>query len=254
MSDLSHFPADLRPVIVISQARLGSTRLPRKILLEVAGQNLLSWHLGRLKKARIPDRILLATTEEPGIEQVIDAAAGLGIASFQGSTHDVLARYAGAAASVGARTIVRVTSDCPLIDPGVIDDLLTAYGAAYLMGCRYYSLDITQFPRGLDAEVMDGAALRTAADMACDPADREHVTPYLRRNADRFHPRFLTPDYPTHGERWCVDEAADLALIERILGKIALINQDFTWHDVVTLLDRHPDWRALNAHVGQKQG
>ncbi len=252
MNEAPVFPVALRPVVVISQARLGSTRLPRKILLPVAGQNLLTWHLGRLKKARIPDRILLATTKEPGIESVIDAATDLGIASFQGSTDDVLARYAGAAASVGARTIVRVTSDCPLIDPGVIDALLLAYGAAYQAGCQYYSLDITQFPRGLDAEVMDGAALQMAAAQAIDPAEREHVTPYLRRNADRFQPRFLRPDHPVPDARWCVDETADLALIDRILSEITLKNQDFDWHDIVALLDRHPDWRTLNAHVGQK--
>lgn len=241
-------PDALRPVVAITQARLSSTRLPRKVLLEVEGEPLLWWHLTRLRGARTIDRVVVATTEEPGAEAIVAIADRLGLDSIRGPLDDVLARFAAAAALAAARTIVRVTSDCPLIDPALVDRAVEAYAAAR-PACRYLSLDVSQYPRGLDCEVFDREGLDEAMALATAPAEREHVTPYLRR--DRFAPRYLAPESAGAAHRWCVDTPEDLALIERVLGVLGAA-PGFGWRDVAALVEANPDWRALNAAIVQK--
>jgi spore coat polysaccharide biosynthesis protein SpsF len=238
-----------RPVVAITQARIGSSRLPRKVLLEAAGEPLLWWHLSRLSRARSIDRIVVATTEEPESDRIVDLARRAGALWFHGPLDDVLARYAGAASMAGAATIIRVTSDCPLIDPDLID-LAVAEHAATMPGCRYVSLDADRYPRGLDCEVFDRAALDEANAEATSPHDREHVTPFIRRDIQRFAPRQLGPEAPVGRHRWCVDTEDDLALIRLILD--ALGSRPFGWRDVLALLDAHPNWAHINAHVMQK--
>lgn len=242
-------PDHLRPVVAITQARISSTRLPRKVLLEVAGETLLWWHLTRLQRARTLDRIVVATTAEPGAEEIVAIADRLGLASLRGALDDVLARFGAAAALAGARTIVRVTSDCPLIDPVLVDRAVEAYAETW-PDCRYLSLDVGTYPRGLDCEVFDRAGLDEAMALAVEPAEREHVTPYLRQ--PRFAPRHLAPEGAVAPHRWCVDTPEDFALIERILGVLGDL-PGFGWREVAQLVEARPDWQALNAAVAQKR-
>src|SRR6185437_12951462 len=164
---------DERPVICITQARLGSTRLPGKVLMPIIGRPLLAWHLSRLGRAKAIDQVIVATTVLPQDDAIVELCRGLGIPVFRGSQEDVLERYLGAAARAGAATIVRVTSDCPLIDPGVVDELVAAYHARR-PAIDYATLDRADFPRGLDADVFSRAALEEAGRDAHAPAEREH--------------------------------------------------------------------------------
>ncbi|GGF24172.1 spore coat protein [Aliidongia dinghuensis] len=237
-----------RPVVCITQARINSYRLPAKVLRLIAGQPLLWWHLDRLKRARRVDRIVVATTGEPAADAIVEIAEAAGAAVFRGSEHDVLDRFAGAAALVGAATIVRVTSDCPVIDPALIDQAIALYESAG-DACHYASLDVSTFPRGLDCEVFSRQALDEAAAEAVLREDREHVTPFIRRNTERYAARFLSTAPLERTYRWCVDTPADFELARRIVEQFA--GADFGWTDIVALMRARPDWAALNMDVAQ---
>ncbi|MEA2756135.1 MAG: spore coat polysaccharide biosynthesis protein SpsF [Aliidongia sp.] len=238
-----------RPVIAISQARLNSTRLPAKVLRPILGRPLLWWHLTRLQRATRLDGIIVATTEAPGSDPIAAIAGELGIPVHRGSEHDVLARYAGAADRSGAATIVRVTSDCPLIDPALVDQVIAEY-LAHRPKTHYTSLDVESYPRGLDTEVFSRAALDAAMRESDDRFEHEHVTPFIWRRAARFGFRQLGRDEPAH-YRFCVDETDDLALVTKIIEALAPTRPDFGWRDCAALLDADPALAAINAHVMQ---
>jgi len=239
------------PVVCITQARMGSTRLPAKVMREIRGKPLLWWHLTRLQRAHRVDRIVVATTAGAEADPIVALAEGLGIAVFRGDEHDVLARFAGAAEMAGAETVVRVTSDCPLIDPALIDAVIEFYGSLQ-PETRYASLDVSRYPRGLDVEVFARGALDEAMAEAHDPADREHVTPYLWRRPERFGLRQLSHGIEAGHYRLCVDEAADLDLVTRLISYLAPLNAHFGWRHCVEALEAHPEWAAINGSVAQK--
>jgi len=240
-----------RPIIAISQARMNSTRLPAKVLRPILGKPLLWWHLTRLRRARNLDGVVVATTEAPGSDPIAQIAQDLGIPVHRGSEQDVLARFAGAAAMAGAATIVRVTSDCPLIDPVLVDQVIEEY-LAHRPATQYTSLDVERFPRGFDTEVFSRAALDAATDEAVDPFEHEHVTPFIWRRPERFGVRQLTTAEPIGRYRLCVDEPADFVLATRLIEALAPERPDFGWRDCVALLDRDPALSALNAHIRQR--
>jgi spore coat polysaccharide biosynthesis protein SpsF len=240
-----------RPIIAITQARIGSTRLPGKVLKPILGKPLLWWHLTRLRRAKRLDGVIVATTEGPGSDPIAEIADGLGIPVHRGSEHDVLARFAGAAAHMAAETIVRVTSDCPLIDPGLVDAVIDEY-LAHRPATQYASLDVSRFPRGLDTEVFSRAALDEAREEAADPFEHEHVTPFLWRRPERFGLRQLSTTEAIGPYRLCVDEAADLALVTRLIERLAPDRPQFSWRDCIDLLARDPALAALNAHIQQR--
>lgn len=251
MSDRSHVPQADRPVVCISQARMGSTRLPGKVMLPILGRPMLEWHLLRLRYARQIDRIVVATTTEPQDDAIVELCGSLGIASFRGSESDVLSRYAGAAALSSAATVVRVTSDCPLIDAGLVDLAVAGYGAKR-PGIDYLRLAPEDFPRGLDTEVFSAKALAAADREAAEPAEREHVTPYIYRRPQRFRCDRLRGSERLGDHRWCVDETADYQLVCRMIEALAPTAIDFTWQDCLALLALHPEWSELNQAVKQK--
>jgi spore coat polysaccharide biosynthesis protein SpsF len=243
-------PSD-RPVVCISQARLGSTRLPGKVLLPVLGRPLLDWHLSRLLRARRIDRLVVATTEESHDDAIVDLCRARGIAVFRGSESDVLSRYADAAEAFGAATVVRVTSDCPLIDPGLVDAVIDAYGAER-PAVDYVALEPRDYPRGLDTEVFSAAALAQAQVIASDPAEREHVTLHLYRRPETFRVRRIASSEALGRFRWCVDETADYELVRRMIEALAPRRPNFTWRDCLALLEEHPSWAEINQGVAQK--
>lgn len=252
MTSLSEFPHVARPVICISQARMGSTRLPGKVMLPVLGRPLLDWHLTRLARATQIDRIVVATSDDDRDDPIVELCRSLDIAFFRGSESDVLSRYAGAAAAFGAATVVRVTSDCPLIDPGIVDQVISTYGARR-SEVDYMTLDRDDFPRGLDTEVFSHAALAAADRVALDPAEREHVTPHIYRRPERFRCGTVENGERLGAHRWCVDETADYELVSRIIATVAPGKPFFTWRDCLDVLAEHPEWAALNASVMQKK-
>ncbi|RYF42669.1 MAG: hypothetical protein EOO25_05925 [Comamonadaceae bacterium] len=225
-----------------------STRLPGKVLMPVAGRPMLSWQLERMRRARRLERVVIATTRNATDDPIVAWCAQEGCEVTRGSETDVLSRYAEAARQFDAATVVRLTSDCPLIDPALIDEAIQRFADA---GCDYLSNMLApSYPYGLAVEVMDAAALFQAQDEATDPQEREHVTPFLYWRPERFRLASMatTPDHSGH--RWTVDTPQDFELVSRILT--ALGPTPFTWQDVLALLERNPEWVKINAQIEQK--
>jgi spore coat polysaccharide biosynthesis protein SpsF len=246
-----------RPAIVV-QARTGSTRLPRKVLLEVQGDTLLGHQLRRLQRCRAVATIVVATTERPADAEIVAEAERHGAATFRGSEEDVLARYLGAAAQVDADPVIRITSDCPLIDPEYVDAAVTTFLAR---AGSSSPVDVVTngrpgkrtFPRGLDVEVVARRALALAADrLAADAPEREHVTQYLYRNPGGFRFEDLLLPLDLSFLRFTVDTAEDFELVRAIYDDLYPENPAFALRDVLALLGRKPELLTLNAHVRQK--
>jgi spore coat polysaccharide biosynthesis protein SpsF len=239
-------------VVAITQARMTSTRLPGKIMMEAAGKPLLEHHLERLGRAETIDEIVLATTENSADDPTADLGIKFGVRVFRGSEHDVLARYRGAAVATDADVVVRVTSDCPLIDPQVTDRTVQTFldQSAYL---DYVSNRLVHtFPRGLDTEVLHFAALDEAFNEATDPADREHVTLFVWRQPERYRLLNVPCDRDLSHHRWTVDTKKDFDLMARMIEALYPDDPKFGMDAALDLLDQHPEWSDLNAHIEQK--
>ena len=235
-------------VVAIIQARMGSTRLPGKVLLDLSGKTVLARVIERLRRAKSVDELLVATTDRPEDDAIVEACNRLSVASFRGQENDVLDRYHQAALSVDADVIVRITSDCPLIDPELVDQTVrtfTSEAADYASNC----LD-RRYPRGLDTEVIRAQALARAWREARQPYEREHVTPYLPEHSAQFKLASLIADADYSHHRWTVDTPEDLELVRAIYQRLG--PGEFLWRDVLTLLDREPVLVELNRGVPQK--
>lgn len=244
-------PAAPRTVIIV-QARMTSTRLPGKVLLEVLGKSLLEYQIERLRRVRLAQQIVVATTVNAADEPIVALCQRLGVPFWRGAEHDVLARYHDAALAHRADIVVRVTSDCPLIDPRVIDDTIACYldrrtQLDYVSNSLHRS-----FPRGLDAEVFGIAALAEANAEAADPQEREHVTPFLYRRPQRYRLGNLACRQDLSRHRWTVDTAEDFALIRQIIGALYPVLPQFGLWDTAAWLKGRGHLSALNAHVEQK--
>lgn len=226
---------------------MGSSRLPGKVLAEVAGQPML-WHVvRRVRQARCLDEVVVATSSEPGDDAVAAFCQSIAVSHFRGSEGDVLDRYYQAARQYRAGAVVRITADCPLIDPQVIDRVVDEFVAS---GCDYAANIIHRtYPHGLDTEVCQFAALATAWRDAQLAFEREHVTPYLR-DSGRFTLRNVARDVPLAPGyyRWTVDEARDLAFIRAVYRCLGT-SDVFGWRTVVELVEAHAEIAALNAGV-----
>lgn len=240
-------------IIIISQARMTSTRLPGKVLKEVLGKSLLEYHIERLLQVELADKLVIATTTNDTDQPIVELCEKLGVAYYRGSEEDVLSRYYEAAAQFGADVVIRVTSDCPLIDPGVVDKVIGMYidnRDTY----DYVSNALKRtYPRGLDTEVFSMATLEKAYKEAREQPEREHVTPYVYRHPELFRLANCggSADYSQH--RWTVDTPEDFELIRLILEELYPVNERFTWLDVLELLSKHSEWVEINAGVEQKE-
>jgi len=237
-------------VTAIIQARMGSTRLPGKVLADVGGRSMLARVCTRLQRAVLVDRILVATTQRPDDDRIVAECDRLAVACFRGSQHDVLDRYQRAAAAYEADVVVRITADCPLIDPTVVDCVV----GAFLHHRPDYASNTLQrtWPRGLDTEVMTAAALARACREATESYQRIHVTPYLYHHAESF--RLLSvagPEDRGHC-RWTVDVAEDLEFVRAVYQRMGN-DGVFSWQQVWEVLVREPALAERNRHVHQKQ-
>ena len=238
--------------VAIVQARMTSTRLPGKVLLDVMDRSMLSYQLERVSRVTAIDRIVIATTTNATDDPVAHFAETGGFGLYRGSENDVLGRFQAAAEAHVADTVVRLTADCPLADPEVIDLLIRRYREA-APACDYATNGIPRsYPAGLDAEIFSRSVLEIAAREATDPYDREHVTPFLYRNPQRFRLLSVVHEPDLSEERWTLDEPGDFALIRRIIEALYPENPEFRMADVIALLDLHPDWRELNRGVQEK--
>lgn len=237
---------------IIVQARMTSTRLPGKVLLPIAGRPMLSYQLERLRRVRHADKIIIATTTNATDDPIVDFCAAEGVVCTRGSEHDVLSRYFEAATQFQATTIVRVTSDCPLIDPQLIDFAIEAY-INNAESCDYVSNMIApSWPYGFAVEVFSYRALAEANSEATEDDEREHVTPFIYWRPARYRIKSLTTQPDLSRYRWTVDTPEDFELVRHILETLYPQNPHFVMSDVQELLRKHPEWESINCHVRQK--
>jgi spore coat polysaccharide biosynthesis protein SpsF (cytidylyltransferase family) len=237
--------------LAIIQARTGSTRLPGKVLMPLGERSVLERVIRRCQQSRQLAGAMVATSDLRGDDAVVRLAHDLGVSVFRGSESDVLDRYVGAATHAGADVVVRITADCPLIDPEVIDRVLARFAAERLDYCWAEG-----YPNGLgDVEAVRSEALARAA-AATTPSEtfyREHVTTYIREHPEVFA---LAVELAPEKERrpffrLSVDEAADLEVVRRV-SEFFHPRLDFRCTDIIAFLDAHPEIAAINRHVRQK--
>ena len=243
-------------VLAITQARYGSTRLPAKILREVDGKTLLEIHLGRILQARSLAGLKIATTDEEGSRYITAVAEKLGIPFHKGSVEDVLSRFYDTAAPERPDWVVRLTSDCPLIDPSVIDELVHfALDHEY----DYVRTDPASFPDGLDTEVMRFSALERACREAELTSEREHVTPYIWKNGTAeggtLFKTFYYPNregiFPASEYRITLDEPEDFQVLEALIHRLGTGRH---WKEYIDYLLEHPQIKSVNSRFGYNEG
>lgn len=241
---------DARRVVAIVQARMTSTRLPGKVMMEVMGKPLLAYELERLARAKNISRIVVATTTGATDDVVARYVESLGFGVWRGPEDNVLERYHGAALAYKAEAVVRLTADCPLIDPEVVERVVDS------LGDNDYVSNVFEkrtFPRGLDTEVFTFAALEKNWREAKAPLEHEHVTPYIYNHPELFRMKgvFNPTDLSRH--RWTVDTAEDFALIKAIIEGIYPSNPSFKVDDILRFMDDNPGLFEVNCHIRQKQ-
>lgn len=240
-------------IAAIIQARMGSTRLPNKPLIKIMDKPLL-WHLlERVKRAKFIDKIVIATTFNPRDKSILNFAKKYGIKAFRGNENDVLDRFYQVAKKIKTDTIVRVTSDCPLISPDVIDKVVSEY----LKGRYDYVANtlIYTYPDGCDVEVFSFEALKKAWRESKDPVEREHVTPYIR-NSGKFKVKNVESEIPVDSReyKWSVDRIEDLEFVKEVYKRLYREGEIFSMEEVIELLKNHPEIKKINSGVIINEG
>lgn len=239
-------------VTAIIQARMGSTRLPGKILKKVNGKPLLFYQLERIKGSKLIDEIVIATTTNHQDNEIVSFCEQYGVSYYRGSETDVLSRYFNTAVKFNADIIVRLTSDCPIIDVEVVDKTIQYF--LELDYCDYVSNTLERtFPRGLDTEVFSYIALEKAYKEAYLERDREHVTPYFYSNQNIFVVGSLKNNINYSKYRLTVDTEEDFELIKLIINALFSKKPNFTLIDIVKLMEKNPQWFNINSHIEQKK-
>ncbi len=238
--------------VIITQARMTSTRLPGKVMLLAAGKPLLEFHLERLQRVTLAQQVVVATTVNAEDDVLVEYCLRKNIAYYRGSEYDVLSRFHGAAAEHGAERVVRVTSDCPLIDPEVVDRVLRHHSENPELDYVSNILERT-YPRGLDCEAFSFHALSQAFAEAKSPYEREHVTPFIHSQPSRFRLGSIRHERVLSHHRWTVDTPEDLLLIRKILEDVYPRKPEFVLEDCLEAAERNPDWALLNGHIEQKK-
>jgi len=244
-------PKDHPRTVALIQARMGSSRLPGKVLRDIAGEPMLARVAARARRARTIDQVAVATTVEAEDDAVAAACAAWGLPVCRGSLHDVLDRYYQAARELKAEVVVRLTADCPLIDPAEIDHTVEEFfrsGVDFAANRLPWGRTV---PIGLDTEVCSFAALERAWKEAAEPYEREHVMPYLYDQEGRFRVLLVnsSPDYGSL--RWTVDTPEDLELIRAVYARFPG-RDDFSTAEIVELFEREPSLANINAGIKHK--
>jgi len=241
----------MNDVIAIVQARMGSTRLPGKVLLDLAGKPMLVRDMERIQRAKKIDDVVIATTIKPADDKIISLCRDYGWNFFRGSENDLLDRYFQAAREHHAKTIVRITSDCPLIEPSIVDQLIEKFSALD-PNIDYVSniFPLRTYPRGLDTEVMNFSALERCWKEETNLAYREHVTPYIYHNPDKFRISEVNNERDLSSMRWTVDTLEDFEFVGQIYHHFG--ENVFSWIDILDLLQKHPELLEINKEITQK--
>lgn len=237
----------------VIQARMGSTRLPEKVMKKIAKKTVLEHVIERVNQSGLIDEIIIATTIHERDDAIEAEALRCGIKTFRGSEEDVLSRYYSASKENNLDVIVRITSDCPLIDPRVLDEVIGYY--------MKYDYDIVSnagsdfsnrtYPRGLDTEVFSFEVLENAFNNATEKYQREHVTPYIYEKSKSIFYYKNDTDYSKY--RWTLDTDEDFELILEVYKHMYNGKHDFYMKDIIELFERNPQLYNINAHVEQKK-
>lgn len=241
-----------RSIVCVIQARLNSTRLPGKVLMDLAGKSVLERVVERVKRSKAVNDIIVATTIRKEDLKIVRLCAVSDIRVYCGSEKDVLDRYFQAAKLMNATDIVRVTSDCPLIDPEIIDRVISMYISSK---ADYASNTIDPtFPDGQDVEIFSFKTLAKTWEEAKLMSDREHVTPFIKKNPRLFKLINVKYEKDLSGKRWTLDEKKDYQLIGSIYRYFSKTNGMFTMKDILRLIDKHPELEKINSGIKRNEG
>lgn len=228
---------------------MASTRLPGKVLKDLEGDTVLARVLARVKRSATIAELIVATSDTPRDDVIATESKQLNTKVFRGHEKDVLDRYYQAAQLSKAEVVVRITADCPLIDPEITDKTVNEF---LKVRPDYASNALVRtYPRGLDTEVFSMQALERAWSASSEPHQRAHVTPYIYQNPERFKVLAVQGEKDYSGLRWTLDTEQDLEFLRAVYARFAG-RDDFTWHDVLSLLEREPQLSQLNCNVAQK--
>jgi len=236
-------------VTAIVQARMSSTRLPGKVLLGLAGAPMLQRQLERVARSSLISNIVVATSTDPSDDPIVELCSGLGINVYRGDLNNVLARFVGAIDEYGIDTAVRITADCPLISPRVIDAVIAEF---MICGVDYLSNTLQpSYPDGVDVEVFRGAVLKELAAGDLDSAEREHVTLGVYRRPEKYAVANFAGDSDLSRLRWTVDSPEDFDFVTWVYGELFTSQPEFDIPEILELLERQPDRSRIsgaNAH------
>ena len=239
----------------IIQARMNSTRLLGKVLLDINGRPMLSYMIERVRGAQCIDQIVVATSDEPQDDVLCDFCKKEDVSFYRGSLNDVLARYYKAAKAINCEVIVRLTADCPLIDPKIIDTIVKIYQSGnYDYVANTAPPDGRTFPDGMDVEVFSFQALENAWKKAKKPSEREHVTFYFWKNPEIFSTLRYDLETNLSAYRLSVDYPEDFNVICSLFNGLYPQNHTFTMKDVINFMENHPNIAAKNAHIEPNRG
>lgn len=240
-------------VAIIVQARITTAGFLPLWMKTVMDKPLLEYQLERLQRVKNTDRVVIATTDHEAKQPIAELCERMGVDCFRGTEADVLAQYHGAATEYKADVVVRVTANCPLIDPAVVERMI----AYYLENRDRYdyisnTFPVLTYPRGMDTEIFSYHILSEMHQEALDQLEREHVTIYLKRRPEWYRIRNLTYHVDASRYRWMVDTLEDFELVSRMLLQLIPGKPQFTMEDCLQVMINHPDWERLNAGVTQK--
>jgi len=239
-------------ILAILQARLSSTRLPGKVLKPILGRPMLELHLERLARSTMIDKLIVATSDRGDDTPIADLCHKLGVICYRGSLSDVLDRYYRAAKPYTPDIVVRLTGDCPLADPAVIDagiEYFLKHSFDYVSNCVERS-----FPIGLDFEVFRYSCLESAWRESVLPSEREHVTPFIKNHPEQFAIGHFMNTVDLSHHRWTVDEPDDFVFVTAVYDALYANTPGFTTNDIIALLDEHPELTRINYHIEHGEG
>ena len=231
-------------VVAIIQARLGSSRLPGKVLIELDGMPVLGHVINRAQKISGVDEVVVATTPSDQDDEVANYAEQSGVTAFRGDERDVLTRYRDCAAAMSADAVLRITGDCPLIDPEISGRVVTRF----LQGDIDYVSNFKPptFPDGLDTEVFSFDAIDEAQKLASRASEREHVTPYIWQQPDRFRVANITQKDDRSGLCWTLDSPKDLEMMQELAGRLDMPLVEAGQQELLGIIDDHPEIAMIN--------
>lgn len=242
----------MKRIVAIIQARMGSTRLPGKALLKLEGKTVLEHVIERVKKSSLIQEVVVATTIVKEDLKIVSLCSAKGIRVYCGSENDVLDRYYQAARLLETDHIVRITADCPLIDPKIIDRVVQLHLSKK---SDYTSNTIREtFPDGEDVEVFTFGALKEAWNNAKLCSEREHVTPYIRNRSDLFKLVNLDCIRNLSQKRWTLDEERDYKFIKLIYKNLYRKNRAFGMEEILKFLKQHPEYENINKEIKRNEG